>query len=163
MASLPETLDPLVVVVSRAEVEAMDTSAALTVLKRLLESPTTARAFVERVDIAFHGYDQTNQELFEIPEVRNFVCELDQQFPFLALFLVEASCWASMPSLLFSAAVSHGGRRCQGLPRTDQSITDEQMGTGDGPDVRVCGLLRDAVQSTRRACNGLHYQRQIPC
>ena len=88
MASLvPDTLDPLVVVVSRAEVEAMDTSAALTVLKRLLESSDTARAFVERVDIAFHGYDQTNQELFEIPEVRNFVCELDQQFPFWLFFL----------------------------------------------------------------------------
>jgi len=36
---LPENLDPLIVVVSRAEVEAMDTSAALTVLKRLHESP----------------------------------------------------------------------------------------------------------------------------
>lgn len=85
--SLPDALDPFVVVVTRAEVEAMDTSAALAVLKRLLESPDTARAFVERVDIAFHGYDQTNQELFEIPEVRNFVCELDQQFPFWLFFL----------------------------------------------------------------------------
>jgi len=88
MASLvPETLDPLVVVISRTEVEAMDTSAALTMLKRLTESPDTARAFVERVDIAFHGYDQTSQELFEIPEVRNFAAQLDQQFPFWLFFL----------------------------------------------------------------------------
>ena len=70
--TLPNTVDPLVLVVSKAEVEAMDTSAALTVLKRLTESPDTARAFVECVDIAFHGYDHAKEELFEIREVRNF-------------------------------------------------------------------------------------------
>ncbi len=84
---LLDAADPLVVVVSRAEIEAMDTSAALAVLKKLTESPDTAKAFVERVDIAFHGYDQIRQELFEIPEVRNFVSELDQQFPFWLYFL----------------------------------------------------------------------------
>ena len=79
--------DPLVVVVSREEVEAMDMSAALAVLMRLVESPETARAFVERVDISFHGYDHTNEELFEIVEVRNFVQQLDEKFPFWFFFL----------------------------------------------------------------------------
>lgn len=80
------SIDPLVVVVSRAEVEAGDTSSALAVLNQLTESPDTARGFVERVDIAFHGYDQTKQELFEIPEVRNFVAELDQGTTFRLFF-----------------------------------------------------------------------------
>ena len=65
----------------------MDTSAALGVLKELTESPDTAREFVERVDISFHGYDHTRQELFEIPEVRNFVYQLDGQFTFWLYFL----------------------------------------------------------------------------
>ena len=85
--NLPKIIDPLVLVISRAEVEAMDTSAALGVLKKLTESPDTAREFVERVDISFHGYDHTRQELFEIPEVRNFVYQLDGQFPFWLYFL----------------------------------------------------------------------------
>lgn len=82
-----DVADPLVVVVSRAEVEAMNTSLSLKVLKQLIESPERARSFVERVDIAFHGYDHTREELFEIPEVRNFVYQLDQQFPFWLFFL----------------------------------------------------------------------------
>jgi len=104
--------DPLVIVVSRAEVEAMDTSAALTVLKRLLESPDTARAFVERVDIAFHGYDHVKEELFEIPEVRKFVSELDQQFPFWLFFLskrylgLQCLLFCFLPPFLTEAAQS---------------------------------------------------------
>ncbi len=85
--SLPKTIDPLVLVVSREEVEAMDISAALGVLKKLTESPETASEFVERVDISFHGYEHTQQELFEIPEVRNFVYQLDGEFPFWLYFL----------------------------------------------------------------------------
>ena len=85
--TLPEMIDPLVVGVSRAEVNAMDTSSTITVLERLIESPITARKFVERVDIAFDGYNHTSQELFEITEVRNFVYQLDEQFPFWLFFL----------------------------------------------------------------------------
>jgi hypothetical protein len=85
--NLPENLDPFIIVVSRSEVEAMNTSATLGALKRLTESPATTRQFVERVDIAFHGYDHTHEELFEIPEVRSFVHQLDEQFPFWLYFM----------------------------------------------------------------------------
>jgi hypothetical protein len=84
---LPNTFDPLVVLVSRAEVEAGDVSPALSVLQRLTQSPETAREFFERVDIAFHGYDHDSRELFEIPEVRNFAHRLDEKFPFWLFFL----------------------------------------------------------------------------
>ena len=87
LLNLPNTVDPLVVLVSRAEVEAMNTSRAMKVLNQLIESPDTAKAFVERVDIAFDGYNHTKQELFEIEAVRNFVHQLDQQFPFWLFFL----------------------------------------------------------------------------
>jgi len=109
---LPNVIDPLVVVVSRAEVQAMETAPALAVLKRLTESPETAKAFVERVDIAFQGYDQTPQELFEIPEVRSFVSRLDEEFPFWLFFLskrhlgLRCLLFCSLPPFLTQEAQS---------------------------------------------------------
>jgi len=109
---LPKTIDPLVVVVSKAEVEAQDISAALNVLKRLTETPGTAMEFVERVDIAFHGYDHTSQELFEIQEVRNFVYQLDDRFPFWLFFMskqylgLQCILWCLLPPFLTEEAQS---------------------------------------------------------
>jgi hypothetical protein len=54
-----------------------------------LTSPERALSFFENVDIAFHGYDDDPRELFEIDEVRNFVIELDRQFPFWLFFLTK--------------------------------------------------------------------------
>lgn len=110
--SLPKTIDPLVIVISRNEVEAMDISAALGTLKKLTDSPDTAREFVERVDIAFHGYDHIRYELFEIPEVRNFVYKLDEQFPFWLYFLskrhlgLQCILWCFLPPFLTDDARS---------------------------------------------------------
>lgn len=42
---------------------------------------------MERVDIAFHGYDRQANELFEIAAVRQYVHELDIQFPYWLYFL----------------------------------------------------------------------------
>ena len=79
---LPTSIDPVVIVVSRAEVETGEISTALGALSQFMQSPDTARKYFERVDIAFSGYDRDNRELFEIPEVRNFAYQLDDQFPF---------------------------------------------------------------------------------
>jgi hypothetical protein len=84
---LPNEVDPLGVFVSREEIETLDTEPSLSILRQLTASPATARRFFERVDIAFHGYDDITQELFEIPEVRDFVHKLDEQFPFWLFFL----------------------------------------------------------------------------
>lgn len=87
LLDLPETADPVVFVVSRDEVEAGDTSVVLGHLRRLVESREVARDYVERVDIAFHGYDDVGWELPEIPAVRDFANQLDDQFPFWLFFL----------------------------------------------------------------------------
>lgn len=79
--------DPLVIVISRAEVESHDTSVAMSVLNQLCTSPQVARGHLERVEIAFHGYDHQADELFEIPAVRQYVQELDNQFPYWLYFL----------------------------------------------------------------------------
>jgi len=84
---IPKSVDPLAVMVSRGEVESADIAPSLSVLRTLKGSPETAREFFERVDIAFHGYDDVTFELFEIPEVRDFVHKLDGEFPFWLFFL----------------------------------------------------------------------------
>lgn len=77
----------LMVVVSRQEVESGDTSGPLSTLKHLISSQQMVREFRTRVDIAFDGYNETSDELFEIPEVRNYVHALDEQFPYWLYFL----------------------------------------------------------------------------
>jgi hypothetical protein len=79
--------DFLILVVSREQVESADITDVLDVLEKLLTSPEIALEFCERVDITFDGYNDDARELFEIPEVRNFVYELDNQFPFWLYFL----------------------------------------------------------------------------
>jgi hypothetical protein len=62
--------DPVTIVISRDEVEARDISSVLTILKSCIVSPEHARAYFEKIDVAFHGYNDDSRELFEIPEVR---------------------------------------------------------------------------------------------
>ncbi len=83
----PECIGPLVIVVSRNEIERNDTSAAMATLKRLLLNRENIRAFCTRVDLCFDGFDHTREELFEIPQVRNFVYALNEQFPYWLYFL----------------------------------------------------------------------------
>jgi len=80
-------LDPLWIIVSREEVHALDISTPMSVLTNLLRSPENARAYKERVDIAFHGYDSDSRELHEIEEVRTYVQKLDAEFPYWLFFL----------------------------------------------------------------------------
>jgi len=85
--TLVELVDFLTVVISTEEVEVGDISTSLRVLGRVMESPKTAKHFAESVDIAFHGYDNVSQELFEMPAVRSFVSKLDEKFPYWLFFL----------------------------------------------------------------------------
>lgn len=76
-----------IIVVSRQEVESGDTSSVLTSLQSLITSPQRAASLFEKVDLAFHGYDDTDEELFEIDKVRDYVRNLDEKFPFWLYFL----------------------------------------------------------------------------
>ena len=80
-----------VIVVSRAEVDAKDISSVLGALRALIASPDAAMQYFENVDIAFHGYNETREELFEIQEVREFVYALDEQFPYWLFFLNKSA------------------------------------------------------------------------
>lgn len=80
-------LDPLIVVVSRKEVDELNVEPALSTLRQIMASQPSAKTFMEKVDIAFHGYDQDPRELFEVDEIRAYVHKLDEQFPYWLFFL----------------------------------------------------------------------------
>ncbi len=65
--------DLLYVVVSKQDVLSGNTLSTIDVLKTLTLSPEDALRWRERVEIAFDGYNDTQCELFEIPEIRDFV------------------------------------------------------------------------------------------
>ena len=54
-----------------------------------IATPEQARANLEGLDIAFDGYDHGSREIFEIPEVRDFVSRLDVEFPFWLFFMIK--------------------------------------------------------------------------
>ena len=76
-----------VIIVSREEVDAKDTSSVLEALRALVASPDVALSYFESVDISFHGYNDWHEELFEIQAVREFVYALDEHFPYWLFFL----------------------------------------------------------------------------
>lgn len=71
--------------ISRQEIESGDTS-VLSVLFRLLDKES-AILYREMVDIAVYGYDDDPRELYDVPEVRDFVQKLDAAFPCWFYFL----------------------------------------------------------------------------
>ena len=77
----------MAIVISRDEVQRMDISRPLETLKALMSDPATARRNKESMDISFSGYDHTSEELFEMPEVREYVHKLDHEFPYWLFFL----------------------------------------------------------------------------
>ncbi|MCL4852445.1 MAG: hypothetical protein KJZ78_13820 [Bryobacteraceae bacterium] len=82
--------EPVIIVVSREEIESRDTSAVLGTLKSCIASTETVQAYFEKVDVAFHGYNEDSRELFEIPEVREYVGLLDDAFPYWLFFLTKS-------------------------------------------------------------------------
>jgi hypothetical protein len=72
--------------VPRNDVESLNTAPALSVLNDLYRDAETVRKFQERLYLSFAGYDDDSRELYEIPEVRRFIAELDSKFPFWFYF-----------------------------------------------------------------------------
>lgn len=80
---------PVIIMISREEIERGDIEAPLSTLRRFIADAETAREMFERVDIAFHGYNDDAREVFEILEVRDYVRRLDDAFPFWLYFLTK--------------------------------------------------------------------------
>jgi hypothetical protein len=104
--------DFVTVLASREEVLAGDTAGVLTALRALIASPEAALMWREKVDFAIDGYNERQEELFEIPEVRDFVADVDDQFPFWLFFLskrtlgLQCIAYCFLPPFLTPAARS---------------------------------------------------------
>lgn len=102
--------DALFFVVPRRDVEAGDLSEILRGLNHLISSVEIAKAYCERVDIGFDGYDDDRREVWEIPEIREFVYRLDEQFPYWLFFLdkkllgLRCLAWCFLPPHLTEEA-----------------------------------------------------------
>jgi hypothetical protein len=79
------------VVVSPQETLSLDIKPALKVLESVLYDGETVRMFQGRVNIAFDGYDNDSRELYEVPEVRQYLAALDSKFPYWFYFLSTAN------------------------------------------------------------------------
>jgi hypothetical protein len=77
----------LLINISRDEVLRQDIRGPLTMLNHLIGSRENIRTNMLNVDASFSGYENTREELFEIPQVRDYVHSLDAQFPFWLCFL----------------------------------------------------------------------------
>lgn len=80
-------VDFLSITISKESVLNKDFSEPLNILNQLISNKSLMEYYRERVDILIDGYNNTSEELFEIPEVRNYVNELDDIFPFWLYFL----------------------------------------------------------------------------
>lgn len=85
----PAIDEPIYLVFSREQVEAGDIYEPLTVLRQLAGTPEKAVAACGRISLVVDGYDRDPRELFEIPEVRNFIKALDDMWPYWLFFLSQ--------------------------------------------------------------------------
>ena len=51
-----------------------------------LKRPLLARKLFERISLSIDGYDADNRELWEIEEVRSYIAQLDEKFPYWFYF-----------------------------------------------------------------------------
>lgn len=79
--------DFITIIATKREILAGDTTSVLTALRALISTPESALHWKEKVDFAVDGYNEVQWELFEIPEVREFIAALDEEFPFWLFFL----------------------------------------------------------------------------
>ncbi len=86
---LKDLTDFLVITIDRKEIEAVDINTTLRQLNRLLINEETILKFYERVEIGVNGYDDDLRELWEIPEVNQYIRILDDYFPYWFYFLTK--------------------------------------------------------------------------
>ncbi len=75
------------IIISRREVESGDISNSLSVLNNFNKDKQSIRRFCNRIDLSISGYDDDPRELWEIPEVKSYIQQLDIAFPFWFYFM----------------------------------------------------------------------------
>lgn len=82
----PGVTEPVVLMISRRQVEAGDIVSVLTSLKPFLATREDAWLYRGQMSLVVDGFNEDSRELVDIPEVRAFLRELDKQWPYWAFF-----------------------------------------------------------------------------
>lgn len=85
----PAVGEPIFLVISREQILAMDLQEPLTVLRQLAGNPEKAVSACGRISLVIDGYNTDSRELFEIPEVRRYIQQLDAMWPYWFFFLSQ--------------------------------------------------------------------------
>lgn len=86
----PAVREPIFLVISREQIDEMNLHEPLTVLRQLAGNPEKAIAACGRISLVIDGYNTDPRELFEIPEVRRYILQLDALWPYWFFFLSQA-------------------------------------------------------------------------
>jgi hypothetical protein len=86
----PAISEPIFLVFSREQIMEMDLQEPLQVLRQLAGNPEKAVAACGRISVVIDGYNADSRELFEIPEVRRYIQQLDALWPYWFFFLSQA-------------------------------------------------------------------------
>jgi hypothetical protein len=82
----PGVSEPVVLMISRREVESADLASVLSRLKVFLATREDARLYRGQMTLVVDGYNNDPRELVDIPEVRALLCGLEAEWPYWAYF-----------------------------------------------------------------------------
>lgn len=103
----PGLSDPVVFVISRQQVEALDLDEPLDFLHSLVPTayPHHAWAYKGRLSLVIAGYETDPRELFEIPEVCRYLRALDDQWPFWLFFFNQVDDSIKLIALCLASSI----------------------------------------------------------
>jgi hypothetical protein len=82
----PGVTEPVVLLISRREVDAGDIASVLSRLKVFLATRQDAWRYRGQMTLVVDGYNSDARELVDIPEVRALLCSLEAEWPYWAYF-----------------------------------------------------------------------------
>lgn len=82
----PGVTEPVVLMISRRQVESADIASVLTKLKPFLAAREDAWRYRGQMTLVVDGYNEEQRELIDIPEVRAFLQLFNERWPYWAFF-----------------------------------------------------------------------------
>lgn len=103
----PGIMDPIFFVISRQQIERMDIDDAFDFLISLMPSgpPEAVWALKGRIYLMVDGYDHDPRELFEIPEVCQFLRAIDGLWPYWFFFFSQADESLTVLAMCIASAI----------------------------------------------------------
>lgn len=100
----PGVTEPVVLMISRREVEAKDLASVVSRLKVFLATREDAWRYRGQMTLVVDGYNQDPRELVDIPEVRALLRDLEAAWPYWAYFFNQVD---DSIKLLLSCVAGH--------------------------------------------------------